>query len=97
MEAFVYIILKIFLRSYSTSFFLPLFTDDGTSPSPEEKKLVQSASPGELSFYIFFMSSWGGGGGFPSISGVYVWAAQEGWFLGLFLVNKVEIFTLFGI
>ncbi|XP_020618667.1 uncharacterized protein LOC110056507 [Orbicella faveolata] len=27
--------------------------DDGTSPSPEESKLLQSSSPGELSFSIF--------------------------------------------
>ena len=37
------------------SFYLVLFTDDETSPSPEESKLLQSASPGELSYNIFFM------------------------------------------
>jgi len=36
------------------SFYLLLFTDDGTS-SPEESKLLQSASPGALSFNIFLM------------------------------------------
>ena len=37
------------------SFYLVLVTDGGTSPSPEESELLQSATPGELSFNIGYI------------------------------------------
>ena len=48
-------ILSMMVGKATPSFYLLLFADDGTSPGLEESKLLQSASPGELSLNIFLM------------------------------------------